>query len=41
MAEEDVGIPGGTERPFRHGGLQPKKKRAVFWKRKLIPFGNS
>lgn len=28
-----VGIPGGTEHPFHHGGLQQKKKRFGFSKK--------
>jgi hypothetical protein len=41
MVEGGVGIPVGMEHRFQHGDLQPKKMKSDFWKRKLIPFGNS
>jgi hypothetical protein len=36
--EGGVGIPRGTEQPFLHGGLQRRKKRFGFSKRKPIFF---
>jgi hypothetical protein len=41
MEEVGVGTPGGTERRFHHGDLQPRKKRFGFSKRKPISFGKS
>jgi hypothetical protein len=41
MAEVGVGTLGGMEHPFHHGGLQPRKRRFGFSKRKPIPFGKS
>jgi hypothetical protein len=41
MAEVGVGTPGGTERPFHHGDLQPKKKKLVSWKKRRIIFERS
>jgi hypothetical protein len=38
MGEVGVGTPGGTERPFHHGGLQPKKRRLGFLKKMRIIF---
>jgi hypothetical protein len=37
--EGGVGIPGGTERPFHHGDLQPRKMRFGFSKKRQIFFG--
>jgi hypothetical protein len=34
--EGGVGNLVGTERPFHHGGLQPKKMRSGFLKRRAI-----
>jgi hypothetical protein len=39
--EGGVGIPDGTEHPFHHGGLQPKKKKLVSWKKRRIIFEKS
>jgi hypothetical protein len=41
MAEGGVGIPGGTEHPFRHGDRQPRKTKFGFLRRKPISFGKS
>jgi hypothetical protein len=41
MGEVGVGTLGGTEHPLHHGGLQPRKKRFAFSKRKPISFGKS
>jgi hypothetical protein len=35
-----VGIPRGTEHPFLHGGLQRRKKRFGFLKKRPIFFEN-
>jgi hypothetical protein len=35
-AEGGVGIPGGMEHPFHHGGLQQRKKRFGFSKKMPI-----
>jgi hypothetical protein len=40
LAEVGVGTPGGMERPLRHGGLQPRKKRFGFSKKRPIIFEN-
>jgi hypothetical protein len=39
--EDGVGIPGGTEHPFHHGGLQQRKKRFGFSKKMPIFFEKS
>jgi hypothetical protein len=36
MAEVGVGTLGGTERPFHHGDLQPRKRRLGFLKKMPI-----
>jgi hypothetical protein len=41
MVEGDVGILGGTEHPFHHGDLRPKKMKSGFSKRRPISFGES
>jgi hypothetical protein len=38
MVEGGVGIPGGTEYLFHHGGLQPRKRRFGFSKKRPISF---
>jgi hypothetical protein len=38
MAEVGVGTPDGTECPFHHGDLQPRKKRYGFLKKGRIIF---
>jgi hypothetical protein len=41
LAEVGVGIQGGTEHPFHHGGLQQRKKRFGFSKKMPIFFEKS